>query len=37
MTIPSKRKPQQRASNNLSDIDLKEFMKLNKYYFKEPY
>ena len=35
--FPNKREPQQIASNNLSDIDFKDFMKLYKYYTTEPY
>ena len=34
---PNKRKLQQIASNHLSDIDFKNFMKLYKDYTKEPY
>ena len=37
MKIPNKRELQQIASNNLSDIDFKDFMKLYKDYTKEPY
>ena len=36
MTIPKKRELQQRASNRLSDIEFKNFMKLYKDYTKEP-
>ena len=36
MKIPSQREIQQRASNNLSEIDFKDFMKLYKDYTKEP-
>ena len=35
--IPNKRELQQIASNHLSDIDLKDFMKLYKDYTKETY
>ena len=35
--IHDKRELQQVASNNLSDIDFKDFMKLYKDYTKEPY
>ena len=35
--IPVKRELQQIASNNLSDIDFKELMKLYKDYTKKPY
>ena len=34
--IPNKRELQPIASNNLSDIDFKDFMKLYKDYTKEP-
>ena len=34
--IPNKRELQQIASNHLSDIDIKDFMKLHKDYAKEP-
>ena len=37
MKIPNKRELQQIASNHLSDIDFKDFMKLYKDYTKEPY
>ena len=37
MKIPNKREFQQIASNHLSDIDFKDFMKLYKNYFKESY
>ena len=37
MQIPNKRDLQQIASNQLSDIDFKDFMKLYKDYTKEPY
>ena len=37
MKIPNKRELQQTASNNSSDIDFKDFMKLYKDYTKEPY
>ena len=37
MKIPIKRELQQIASNHLSDIDFKDFMKLYKDYTKEPY
>ena len=37
MKILNKRELQQIASNNLSDIDFKDFMKLYKDYTKEPY
>ena len=37
MKIPNKRELQQIASNHLSDIDFKDFMKLYKEYTKEPY
>ena len=37
MKIPNKRELQQAASNNSSDIDFKDFMKLYKDYTKEPY
>ena len=37
MKIPNKRELQQIASNNLSDIDFKDFMKLYKEYIKETY
>ena len=37
MKIPNKRELQQIASNNLSDIDFKDFMKLYKKYIKETY
>ena len=36
MKIPNKRELQQMASNNSCDIDFKYFMKLYKYYTKEP-
>ena len=35
--IPNRREIQQIASNHLSDIDSKDFMKLYKDYTKEPY
>ena len=35
MKIPNKTELQQIASNHLSDIDLKDFMKLYKIYTKE--
>ena len=37
MKIPNKRELQQIASNRLSDIDFKDFMKLYKEYTQEPY
>ena len=37
MKGPNKREFQQIASNYLSDIDFKDFMKLYKDYTKEPY
>ena len=37
MKIPSKKELQQIASNHLSNIDLKDFIELCKYYTKEPY
>ena len=37
MKIPNKRKRPQIASDHLSDIDFKDFMKLNKDYTKEPH
>ena len=37
MKIPNKRELQQIASNNLSDNDFKDFMKLYKEYTKEPH
>ena len=37
MRIHNKRELQHIASNNLSDIDFKDFMKLYKDYTKEPY
>ena len=37
MEIPNKRELQHIASNHLSDIDFKDFMKLYKGYNKEPY
>ena len=37
MKIPNKRELQQIASNHLSDIELKDFMKLYKDYTKEPF
>ena len=37
MKIPNKREFQQIASNHLSDIDFKDFMKLYKDYVKESY
>ena len=36
MKIPNKRELQQIASNHLSDIDFKDFMKFYKNYTKEP-
>ena len=36
MKIPNKRELQQIASNRLSDIDFKDFMKLYKEYTQEP-
>ena len=36
MKIPNKRELQQIASNHLSDIDFKDFMKLYKEYTQEP-
>ena len=36
MKIPNKRELQQIASNNLVDIDFKDFMKFHKDYTKEP-
>ena len=36
MKIPSKKELQQIASNHLSNIDLKDFIELCKYYTKEP-
>ena len=35
MKIPNKRELQQIASNNSSNIEFKDFMKLYKYYTKE--
>ena len=35
--IPNKRELQQIASNHLSEIDVKDFMKLYKDYTKKPY
>ena len=37
MKIPNKRELQQITSNYSSNIDFKDFMKLYKYYTKEPY
>ena len=37
MKIPNKRELQQIASNNSSDIDFKDFMKLSNDYPEEPY
>ena len=37
MKIPNKKELQRIASNNLSDTDFKDFMKLYKDYTKEPY
>ena len=37
MKIPNKGEPQQIASNHLSGIDFKDFMKFYKNYSKEPY
>ena len=37
MKIPNKKELQQIASNHLSDIDFKDFMKLYIDYTKEPY
>ena len=37
MKVPNKREPRQIASNHSSDIYFKNFMKLYKYYHKEPY
>ena len=37
MKIPNKRELQQVASNHLSDIDFKDFMKICKEYTKKPY
>ena len=37
MKIPNKRELQQIALNHLSDIDVKDFMKIYKKYTKEPY
>ena len=37
MKIPNKRELQEIASNHSSDIDFKDFMKLDKDYTKEPY
>ena len=37
MKIPNKRELQQIASNHLSDIDFKNFVKLYKDYTKEPF
>ena len=37
MKIPNKRERQPIVSHHLSDIDFKDFMKLYKYYIKEPY
>ena len=37
MKIPNKRELQQIASDNLSGIDFKDFVKLYKEYTKEPY
>ena len=37
LEIPSKRKLQQMASNHLGDIEFKDFIKLYKYFTKEPF
>ena len=37
MKIPNKRELQQIASNNASETDFKDFMRLYKGYTKEPY
>ena len=37
MKIPNKKELQQIASNHLSNIDFKDFMKLYKDYTREPY
>ena len=37
MKILNKKELQQTTSNDLSDIDFKDFMKLHKEYNKEPY
>ena len=37
MKISNERELQQIASNHLSDIDFKDFMKLYKYYTNEPF
>ena len=37
MKIPNKREIQQIALNHSSDIDFKDFMKIYKTYFEEPY
>ena len=37
MKIPNKKEPQQIPSNQSSDNDFKDFIKLYKYYTKEPY
>ena len=37
MKIPNKRELQQLGSNHSSDTTFKHFMKLYKYYTKEPY
>ena len=37
MKIPNKRERQPIVSHHLSDIGFKDFMKLYKYYIKEPY
>ena len=37
MKIPNKRELHQIASNDLSDIDFKDFMKLYKDYTKQPF
>ena len=37
MKIPKKRRFQKIASNPSSGIDFKDFMKLYKYFIKEPY
>ena len=37
MKISNERELQQIASNHLSDTDFKDFMKLYKYYTKEPF
>ena len=37
MKVPKRKELQKIASNHLSDIDFKDFMKLYKDYTKEPY